>query len=185
MMKPLQLLLFVAICNILVFSCTSEKKPPFYDEIEAFKKADKDSFPPTNSILFVGSSSFRQWKDVASYFPGYTIINRGIGGSGLNDLIRYADKVIVPYKPRQVVIYCGENDIAYAKLSATDVLQRFIELFNLIRANLPNAHIVYVAMKPSPSREKFLSIIEDANIMIRQFLSGYRKLLMLMYTILC
>lgn len=167
------LILFVC-CTPLIFqSCTSAQKKPFQDEIEAFKRADLDSFPPKGAVLFVGSSSFRLWKDIGAWFPGYRIINRGFGGSGLNDLITYAQEIILPYEPKQVVIYCGENDIATGTVTSTDVLQRFVELFNIIRNHLPNAHIVFVSIKPSPSREKFQSIIEDANIMIRQFLTGY------------
>ncbi len=145
----------------------------FYEEIEAFKKADKESPPPTNGILFTGSSSIKFWKTLKEDFPGYTVIGRGFGGSGLNDLINYEDDIITPYKPKQVVIYSGENDIAAGGVTATDVLQRFTELFNMIRKDLPETDIAFVSIKPSPSREKFQGIIEDANIMIRQFLSSY------------
>jgi len=85
---------------------------PFIEDIRAFKKQDSVSTPPKHSILFVGSSSFTKWKDVADYFPGYSIINRGFGGSTLVDVIRYADDVIFPYDAKQIVIYCGENDLA-------------------------------------------------------------------------
>lgn len=176
MIKHIRLFLLLVICNsFLLTSCSQKSDQPFYHDIEAFKVADKKSPPPKNAILFVGSSSFTNWKDVNEYFPGYTIINRGFGGSQLTDVVRYAEDVIIPYKPRQVVIYCGDNDIATGTVTATDVLQRFMELFNIIRGKLPNVNVVYVAIKPSPSREKFMPIIEDANIMIRQFLSGYQE----------
>lgn len=176
MMRYIRLLFLLAVCkSLLLTSCSQRAEQPFYKDIQAFKKADKQSSPPKNAILFVGSSSFTNWKDVNDYFPGYTIINRGFGGSQLTDVIRYADDVIIPYKPRQVVIYCGDNDIATGTVTATDVLQRFMELFNLIRKDLPNVNIAFVAIKPSPSREKYQRVVEDANIMIRQFLSGYRE----------
>lgn len=176
MMRHIRLLFLLAVCNsFLLTSCSQKSDKPFYQDIQAFKKADKKSFPPKNAILFVGSSSFTKWKDVSDYFPGYTIINRGFGGSQIPDVTRYADDIIIPYEPRQVVIYCGDNDIATGTLSATDVLQRFMTLFNIIRNKLPETNVVFVSIKPSPSREKYMSIIEDANIMIRQFLSGYRE----------
>jgi lysophospholipase L1-like esterase len=159
-------------CTILCSSSCKQDKP-FYAEIEAFKKADKQSFPQPGGILFVGSSSFTKWTDVQNYFPGFRIINRGFGGSTLPDVIRYADDIIIPYKPKQVVIYCGDNDIAAGNILATEVLKRFMELFRIIRAKLPNANIVFVSIKPSPSRVKYLRVVEDANIMIRQFLSTY------------
>lgn len=146
---------------------------PFYNEIQEFKNADKKSRPENDAILFVGSSSIRFWKDLEKDFPDYKVINRGFGGSGLDDAIHYANDIIIPYRPRQIVIYSGENDIASGKVSATDVLKKFTTLFNNIRSELPNVNIVYISMKPSPSREKFMPVIADANIMIRQFLSSY------------
>jgi lysophospholipase L1-like esterase len=166
------LLLIVCAC-LLLNACSQTSSEPFHDDIAAFKAADKESFPPANAILFVGSSSFTKWKDVQDYFPGYKIINRGFGGSSLNDVTHYAQDIIIPYKPKQIVIYCGENDIATGNVTATDVFQRFTELFNLIRNSLPDVNLVYVSMKPSPSRDKLRPVFENANIMIRQFLSSY------------
>src|ERR1700709_1983633 len=106
----LSLILFV-VASVIQLQA-QEEPHPFWNEIQAFKKNDSAHFPPPNEILFVGSSSFNFWKDVQDYFPGYPIINRGFGGSSLPDVIRYADDIIYPYKPKQVVIYCGENDFA-------------------------------------------------------------------------
>ena len=103
-----QIIFFLVLLSIGFFA----KAQPFAKEIAAFKKQDSLSFPGTGKILFVGSSSFTLWKDVQQYFPEYPIINRGFGGSSLTDLIRYAPDVIFPYDPRQIVIYCGENDFA-------------------------------------------------------------------------
>lgn len=174
-MRTIRLLVWIAVvCTAFATpSCSQKTDMPFYDEIQAFKKADEKNPPEKGAILFVGSSSFKLWKNIEDYFPGYKVINRGFGGSGLNDLIAYEDDIIKPYKPKQVVIYCGENDIAAGNITATDVLQRFMELFNMIRKDLPGVPVAFVSIKPSPSREKFMPVIEDANIMIRQFLSSY------------
>ena len=149
---------------------------PFSEEIRAFKKADAEHFPPKNAILFVGSSSIRKWTDVQDYFPGYTIINRGFGGSTLPDVIRYTNDIIIPYAPRQVVIYCGENDIASSDtITASIVVERFKTLFYLIRKQLPRIPILFVALKPSPSRQKLWPAMLEANVRIRQFLKHKRR----------
>ena len=85
---------------------------PFQDEIDVFIKKDSIAMPAANSILFVGSSSFNYWKDISNYFPGYPIINRGFGGSSLTDIIYFNQETILKYKPKQIYIYCGENDSA-------------------------------------------------------------------------
>jgi lysophospholipase L1-like esterase len=144
---------------------------PFWNEIRSFKKQDQTSPPPKNAILFVGSSSFNYWKDVGDYFPGYTIINRGFGGSTLVDVIRYAPDVIYPYKPKQVVIYCGENDLASSDtVSPALVLSRFKTLFNAIRANVDKVNIAFVSIKPSPSRFNLMPKMVETNRLIKDFL---------------
>lgn len=147
------------------------QQPRFYKEIQQFKEADSLQSPGKGAILFIGSSSFTKWKDVQEYFPKHKIINRGFGGSSLPDLIRYVDDIVFPYNPKQVVIYCGENDLAASDtVSGVTVTQRFITLFNIIRAKLPRIPIVYISMKPSPSREHLMQKMDIGNYFIRKFL---------------
>src|SRR5829696_428711 len=111
---------------LLVFATTNAQQPAFYDDVQKFKKQDSTQFPPRHAILFVGSSSFTNWVDVKDYFPGHTIINRGFGGSSLPDVIYYADDIIFPYHPKEIIIYCGENDLASSDtVSSTTVEKRF------------------------------------------------------------
>jgi hypothetical protein len=136
---PILFLFFLISTSILV---AQDTHPPFWDEIQAFKKQDSLHPPAKNSILFVGSSSFNFWKSVQQDFPGYPIINRGFGGSSLPDVIRYQNDIIYPYHPKQIVIYCGENDLASSDtVSAETVVLRFRQLFASIRQNLPNVGV--------------------------------------------
>ena len=171
--KHLQkIIIFLVLVSVGLFA----KAQPFANEIAAFKKQDSLSFPGTGKILFVGSSSFAFWKDVQQYFPEYSIINRGFGGSSLTDLIRYAPEVIFPYKPKQIVIYCGENDFAGdTSLYPSQVAQRFFDLFNLIRSRYKKVPIAYISMKPSPSRRHLMARFNVANVMIKNFLKKKKK----------
>jgi len=153
------------------FLSAQAQAPPFWEDIVAFEKKDSVQPPPVHAIVFVGSSSFTKWKDVGDYFPGYTILNRGFGGSRLVDVIRYAYDIVLPYRPKQVVIYCGENDFAYADtVSVAEVVLRFKTLYGLLRQNLPATTISFVSMKPSPVREKLQDKIKAANNEIKLFL---------------
>ncbi len=150
--------------------------PPFWDEIQAFKREDSIHPPAKNSILFVGSSSFNFWKSVQQDFPGYRIINRGFGGSSLPDVIRYQDDIIYPYQPKQIVIYCGENDLAASDTVSADlVVSRFKQLFNSIRQKLPKAPIVFVSIKPSPSRQRLMPKMQESNAKIKMFLQQMKN----------
>lgn len=165
---------FLFMAGLLLSAVTlhAQQQPPFWKDIQAFKKQDSIAPPPKNAILFIGSSSFTNWKDVQDYFPGYTIINRGFGGSTLPDLIRYAGDVIYPYQPKQIVIYCGDNDLASSKsITADSVLTRFKMLYGMIRSELgKKVNVVYVAIKPSISRKHLMPEMEKANALIQKFL---------------
>lgn len=151
-------------------------QPPFYKEVSALKSKDSAAYPAPNTILFTGSSSFTKWTDINAYFPGYKITNRAFGGSSLPDLIRYADEVIVPYQPKQIVIYCGDNDLAASdSITPQIVLDRFKQLFIQIRNKLPQVHILYVAIKPSPSRERLMPKMVQANDLIKKFLKSNQR----------
>lgn len=171
-MKKLKFILAVI---ALVFLTRADAQP-FAEDIAAFQKQDSLHFPGTGKILFVGSSSFTMWKDVQDYFPAYPIINRGFGGSTLTDVIYYAGQVIFPYQPKQIVIYCGENDFAANdSLYPAQVAERFEKLFGLIREHFPKVPVMYISMKPSPSRKNLMAKFNVANVMIKSFLRGKKR----------
>jgi len=145
---------------------------PFKEEIVNFKKMDSLSFPGKHLILFAGSSSFRKWTHVQEAFPTHPIINRGFGGSTLPDLIYYANDILFPYDARQIVIYCGENDIAASDtVTAEIILLRVKQLFALIRTRQPKTEIDFVSIKPSPSRIQFRQTVEKSNQLIQAFIA--------------
>lgn len=148
--------------------CAQLKEPPFWKEIKAFKKSDSIDFPPPNQILFVGSSSFRLWNDLQKSFPGYSIINRGFGGSTLKDVNFYFDEIVKPYHARQIVIYCGDNDFANDHTLPVDsVLKRLEILVAKIRQIDKNARITFISIKPSPKRKELASKYIEANERIK------------------
>lgn len=154
----------------------AQTSPAFWSDIQAFKKQDSIQKPATNAILLIGSSSFTKWKDVGNYFPGYTIINRGFGGSTLIDVIRYAYDIVMPYQPKQIIIYCGENDLASSEnISADEVLIRVKTLFGIIRTNFPKATIDFVSIKPSPVRASIQPRVKEANKIIKAFLTKQKN----------
>lgn len=144
---------------------------PFIKEIRQFQRLDSLQTPPVKPILFIGSSSFTNWKDLASFFPGRVLLNRAFGGSSLPHLMMYAEDVIFKYDPRQIVIYCGENDLTGGPdITGDSVFQRFVRLHKLIRSRLPKVQVAYVSMKPSPSRVKYLVAMREGNRLIERYM---------------
>lgn len=172
MKNVLASLIFVFFLGPILPATAQQANPPFFSEIQAFRKADSLNPPPQNAVVFTGSSSFRLWPDLPSYFPQHTVLNRGFGGSAFPDLFRYEDDVIFKYRPKQVVIYCGDNDLAASDtVSSQLVVERFQKLFGDIRSALPKTSVVFVSIKPSPSRWHLKEKAMQANAAIKNFLA--------------
>lgn len=140
---------------------------PWEKSIQAFEAQDKDNPPAEGGVVFVGSSSIRGWKTLNTDFPHANAIGRGFGGSQLIDSVIYAHRIVTPYKPRAVVIYAGDNDIASGK-SPGRVLDDFTELVRTIQAT-SEARIGYIAIKPSIRRWEMWPQMKQANALIERF----------------
>src|SRR4051812_11887876 len=123
-------------------------------EIQKFEAADRAQIPPKNAILFVGSSSIRFWTNLVESFPRKKIIQRGFGGSTMADALHFADRIILPYKPKQIFVYEGDNDLAAGR-STEMIVADYKALVQKIHAQLPKTKVWFIAIKPSPSRWKF------------------------------
>jgi lysophospholipase L1-like esterase len=134
----------------------------FEAEIRAFEAADRASPPPLGGVVFVGSSSIKNWNDVAADFPGVPILNRGFGGSTLADVVYYADRTVLRYRPHIVVLYAGDNDLAEGRTPAR-VLDDYRAFVARLRSSLPGTRLAYVSVKPSPSRRAYIERMRETN----------------------
>jgi lysophospholipase L1-like esterase len=133
--------------------------------IDKFTAADVKQPPAKGGVVFVGSSSIVKWTSLAQDFPGLNVINRGFGGSQLEDSVFYADRVVTPYAPKAVVLYAGDNDLHSGKTPET-VYADFKAFVAKVHAKVPTARIVFIAVKPSPSRWKIREKGERTNALI-------------------
>ena len=134
-------------------------------KIRQFEAQDDKQMPPPGGILFVGSSSIVGWK-LEHYFPGLPVINRGFGGSQIADSVHFAPRIILPYRPKIIVLYAGDNDVASGK-SPQRVLADYRQFVNTVHGKLPNARIVFIAIKPSLRRWHLVDKMRKANGLIR------------------
>ena len=131
-------------------------------EIRAFEKSDRLNPPPSNAVLFVGSSSIRKWTTLAADFPGVTVINRGFGGSQIDDSTAFASRIIFPYHPRLIVFYAGDNDLDAGK-SPDQVVGEYTNFIGIVHAQLPQTRIIFISIKPSLARWKLRDKIIETN----------------------
>lgn len=137
-------------------------------DIEAFEAADQTNPPAPGEILLIGSSSIRKWTTAPAQFPKHRLIMRGFGGSYLSDSVAFADRIAIPYQPKLILLYAGDNDIAGGK-SPEQVLADFKAFVAKIHAARPETRIGYIAIKCSPSRVKYLQPMRTANRLIQEF----------------
>ncbi len=136
-------------------------------EIQAFEAQDRKQAPPEGAALFVGSSSIRIWK-LDESLPGVTTINRGFGGSQLADSVHFAPRIVIPYRPKLIVLYAGDNDIAAGK-SPEQVFGDFKQFVQVVRKSLPETRITYLSIKPSILRWSFADRMRATNRLIKQY----------------
>ncbi|MEZ5013787.1 MAG: GDSL-type esterase/lipase family protein [Chitinophagales bacterium] len=154
------------------------KQPDFSEEIKYYRSVDSDKSIPKSPILFVGSSSIKNWMRFDSTFAGYPVLNRGFGGSTLKDQIQYANDILLPHTPRQIVIYCGENDFANSdSITAATVFNRFVSYYTIIRKNYPEVPVLYISLKPSPAKRHMMQKITTFNDMMAAFAAQEKNLM--------
>ena len=135
--------------------------------IKGFEKADLEQPPAPHSILFIGSSSIRMW-DVASAFPELSVINRGFGGSHIADSTAFVERIVVPYRPRQIVFYAGDNDVN-SGIPPRIVRDHFKAFVQKVHQTLPDVPIIYISIKTCHNRIKVLPQMETANQLVKEY----------------
>lgn len=143
--------IFILIFTFISFAQTYERAKIWDAEINSLTEIDKKQTPPEKAVLFVGSSSIRLWTNLRQSFPKIKVINRGFGGSRIEDTNYYFDRIVAPYNPRIIVFYAGENDVNDG-LTPEKVADDYKKFAQLVRQKFPKVKIVYISLKSSPSR---------------------------------
>ncbi|WP_033370650.1 SGNH/GDSL hydrolase family protein [Hymenobacter norwichensis] len=168
--------LMLVVSTVASFAQTANKPTSgqWAMELRDFAREDSLNKPPKAPILFYGSSSVRMWQTLATDFPGRPVVNRGFGGSRFPDAIQLFDKLVVAYKPRQVVLYEGDNDIG-AGATPQEVYQSFQVFAELMRRKLPRTQLVFLAIKPSIARWALYPKMQEANKLIQKYIQAHPK----------
>lgn len=166
-------IMVLMVCASAGFVAGAEKGPERWEgAIQRFEAADRESPPAEGGVLFIGSSSIRGW-DLERSFPELGAINRGFGGSQIEDSTYYAERIIFPYRPRTIVLYAGDNDIADGE-SPAEVFADFKKFVRTVREELPDTRIIFIAIKPSlpdspAGRWDMAPEMSLANAMVRSY----------------
>ena len=142
-------------------------------EMAAFEEQDRKD-PAIGGVVFVGSSSIRLW-DLQKYFPGVPALNRGFGGSVIPDSVDHAELLVLRHKPRVVIFYAGDNDIAAGR-TPQQVLEDYRAFVTKIHAALPATRIAFIGIKPSIQRWALVDKVRAANALVREYAASDERL---------
>ena len=139
------------------------------DALADFAAADRKQAPPPGAVLFVGSSSIRLWENLETDFhDAPVVIKRGFGGSRLTDCVKFLDRLVIGYRPRQVLLYAGDNDLAEGS-TPQQVLERVEAFADGVHSRLPDTRVTFISIKPSPARRALIPQMRAANKLVREY----------------
>jgi lysophospholipase L1-like esterase len=169
----LRLIIF---CIAISSTCVAQDPLRFKDEITAIKQKNTQ-VSTRNPIVFTGSSSVRMWNDIESRFSAYNILNTGFGGSQMSEMFYYAEELIVDYKPKQIFIYEGDNDLGEGK-SPDQILQDADKVVKYLRGRLPKRiQIAFITPKPSIRRWDLKQRYENYIRLLKQWTAKQKNVI--------
>lgn len=148
----------------------------FESEILNFERFDAKGNFTKNGIVFIGSSSIRKWKTLENDMTPLSVINRGFGGSTIPEVIYYFQRIILPYNPKTIVLYAGENDLTSKQTSPHNVLETLKIFVNMTNFYLPATNIYFISIKPSIARKHLWRKMELTNMLIRDYMEAKGKI---------
>ena len=151
------------ICLFLINFSFAQKLDKFESTIVNYEHEDKSNGYQEDAILFTGSSSIRRWNSMQEDFSPTPVLNRGFGGSTIPEVTYYADRIILPHKPKIIVFYCGENDLAKDEAESKLALKNFKAFAKYMNKNLPDTKVYFVSIKPSIRRWHYWPKMAHAN----------------------
>lgn len=142
-----------------------------------FEAKDKVNHPAPSGIVFVGGSSFTFWSTMEQDMAPLPVINRGFGGARIDDVIQYMNRIIIPYKPKAVVLFVGANDIVGPQAKSPARVADLFRTFAIrVRERLPDVIIFYIAITPTPTGWKWWSLARETNQLINEIVATDSKL---------
>ena len=138
----------------------------FKEELLELEENLKQRTPPKNGVVLYGSSSFRLWGlEVNKVLQRNDIANLAFGGSTLEACVNEFEQIVLPYEPKSMLFYGGDNDLANGK-SADEVFEYFQAMIYKVRQAFPTIPFTYISVKPSPSRKHLLADFKKLNQLV-------------------
>jgi 2-keto-4-pentenoate hydratase/acetyl esterase/lipase/lysophospholipase L1-like esterase len=163
-------LILLLIASALFLPAAEPAENRFEKQVLTYEAADKASPPPQGAILLAGDSQFFRWKTVREDLAGYTIVNRGIDSFQFSDLLHYTDRLVLPHKPRMIILHVGGNDVHNGK-TPERLLADFQAFVAKVHAVLPGVPIAFSSTTPGPGRWDEADRRKAANKLLKDYIA--------------
>jgi lysophospholipase L1-like esterase len=139
------------------------------DDIKKLEARDASEHRVENGTLFIGSSSIRMWKSIATDMAPFRPIERGFGGSTFSDVAVFAPRILSPHAYQALVVFVA-NDVTGGDgdKSPQEVGRLVRHLIGVSQQIRPNAPIVLIEITPTPKRFAVWSKIREVNAVLRE-----------------
>jgi len=126
--------------------------------------ATQNPAPPARDggILFVGSSIFHRWTNLAAQMAPLPVTNRAIDGLQTTDMLRMLDSIVLPSRPQVIAYYCGSNDIDAGEPAAV-IVDRIRQFVDRVAAALPETRVVFVSINRAPEKRGRWDVVDEVN----------------------
>jgi len=152
------------------FAAETPPENRFEKQVRLYEEGDRTNPPPQGAILLAGDSQFFRWKTYREDLPGYTIVNRGIDSFQTSDLVQFTERLVLPHRPRLIVLHVGGNDVHNGK-SPERVLADFRAFVAKVRAVLPQVPIFFSSITPGPGRWDEAAQRKATNQVIKDYIA--------------
>lgn len=139
----------------------------YEEEVHGLELAREKNLPIYEPVVFYGSSSIRLWDTLVQDFAGERVVNLGFGGSTMEACAYFFERLVVPYNPRSLVLYAGDNDLGDGK-SPERVERTYQMLSDKVQRFLGPIPFAYLSIKDSPARHYLAESIVRTNSLIKQ-----------------
>ena len=158
-------------CSVRVYQHSKDWRP---QAILDMYKPRKDK----GKVILAGSSYMERWEDAADALAPYEVLNMGIAGSKVDDWLGLYKKLIVPYKPKAIVLCSGDNNMhgSTGSESGSGTAGKVMRLLNLLQKELPDTEIYYVSVAPNPLRWKVWKEMQICNRRVENYCKTKKKL---------
>ncbi|SBS26399.1 Cyclic nucleotide-binding domain protein [Marinomonas aquimarina] len=118
-------------------------------------------------VAFYGSSTIKNWADYEAPFDSKQTVNLGFNSATIDACVYYFERIVLPYNPRSLVLYAGDNDIGN-KHSSNKVIDRYVSLLEKVDRHLPGIPVTILGVKLSPTRQSMRATVASTNKMLQQ-----------------